>query len=123
MAEFVVDASALAKELKDEPRSAEFRAWHDGQLGAGAVLSSSEMLGYEMAQFGRRHGRYPEALLLVEGLVLHGAFADLGPFLDALSAYDASYLAVAARRSAPLVTYDDRMQVEARRHGIEVLAP
>lgn len=38
-----------------------------------------------------------------------------------LSAYDASYLAVAIRHSAPLATLDNRLSKAARKAGIEIL--
>ena len=123
MAEYVLDASALVKALLDEEGSDRFRAWHLARLHEGSETVAPHLLGYEMAQVGRRVGRYADAVALVDGMPLHEGFAALAPYLDQLSAYDAAYLAVAAALGAPLVTYDGAMQAAARRHGIQVLAP
>nr|MDP9471767.1 type II toxin-antitoxin system VapC family toxin [Chloroflexota bacterium] len=39
-----------------------------------------------------------------------------------LSAYDASYLELAAREGLPLATQDSRLRVAAERIGVEILA-
>ena len=41
----------------------------------------------------------------------------------ALSAYDASYLALAIRLALPLATTDDRLAAAARLEGVEVCGP
>lgn len=51
----------------------------------------------------------------------------LGPVLAlsreyGLSAYDASYLELAARAGLPLATQDDRLRMAAERSGVDVLA-
>ena len=123
VADFILDASALAKEIVEEVESPRFRSWHDERLREGARVESCELLPYEMAQVGRRLGRYQDAVRLVEGMRLHRTFADLAPFLEILTAYDASYLAAAQALGATLVTYDAGMLDAAAKHGIAVVSP
>lgn len=123
MTEFVVDASALAKELLDEEASGRFRSWHLAHRTAGHRFCAPHVLACEVAEVGRRIGRYGDAVLLVSGFDLHPAHQGLDPFLARLKVADASYVALAESRRGTLVTYDARMAEEAQRHGVATLAP
>jgi len=112
----VVDASAVAAVVFDEPESAPVLASITGALIAPTLLP------YEMASVcATKLGRYPrEANTIVSRYRL---FAELDiellepdwPMLPmlahewALSAYDAAYLQIALARDASLVTLDARL--------------
>jgi predicted nucleic acid-binding protein len=59
-----------------------------------------------------------------ESLPVAGSVSNILPLAReyGLSAYDASYLEVALRRSAPLATLDNRLEKAARTAGVEMLA-
>jgi len=112
----VVDASAVAAVLFDEPEAAPVMA------GVGSSLLAPGLLRYELASVcaSKLRNEPKQAKLtlqryrLLSGLDIE--FAD--PDWDALpllarqwelSAYDAAYLQLALKRKAPLVTLDARL--------------
>lgn len=112
----VVDASAIAAVLFDEPEAAPIMASVSGSLLAPGLLR------YEMASVcSTKLQREPKSAKLVflryrlfSGLDIEFAEPewDTLPALARqwdLSAYDAAYLQLALRRKAPLVTLDARL--------------
>ncbi|MHB8633346.1 MAG: type II toxin-antitoxin system VapC family toxin [Thermoplasmatota archaeon] len=130
MADFVLDASALAKLIFAEPESGRFTAWYQTQVTKGATFCAPTLLGYEMAQLVAKNFRHlgpKEFGQRVEqplvGIELEPCHAAVGPYVSALTAYDASYVALAVSRGAPLVTYDKALAGVARQHGVRVETP
>lgn len=118
----VIDASALAAVLHDEPEAPAVMAGCHGELLAPTLLP------YEMASVARtKMLRRPDEAQRV--LDCHAGFATIGvrllepdwrslPQLAerwALSVYDAAYLQIALREGAPLVTLDARLAAAADR--------
>lgn len=127
-ADYVLDASALAKTFLDEPESPAFRAWYRERIGEGARLAAPDLLGYEIAHLMARNvgARGPfrsRVRQAVEGIQLHPAFDAVGPYVDGLTAYDASYLATAAASGAVLVTYDRALVRAGKVHRVPVISP
>ena len=131
--EFVVDASAMAKVFVVEPETAYMRAWLDGALHSAARLHAPSLLLYELANVVahvRPRLDYPgddpaRALVRETTGGIHidpDAWARVDPWLDRLSAYDASYLALAVAKAATLVTYDRKLRAVAKDH-VPVLSP
>jgi predicted nucleic acid-binding protein len=117
MADRVVDASALAAVLFNEP-GADAMA----ERLAGATLFAPALIEYEIGNTCRKKcRRHPAeaaqlraALEAMAGLDLKLLDVDLQATLriaerHALSFYDASYLWVAQHRGAPLVSLDSRL--------------
>lgn len=130
-----VDASALVKLVRDEPRSAALRAYLDG-----TELASSELVLTEVPRAIRRASatdpRLPLGMLMARAdevigalglvpldrrlLLAAGALAE-----PALRALDAIHVAAAVRIS-PLdafVTYDERQAAAARLAGLRTMTP
>lgn len=112
----VVDASAIAAVLFDEPEAAPVMA------SVGSSLLAPGLLRYEMASICatklRNEPKYAKLTLqryrLFNGLDIEFAEPDWDtlPLLARqweLSAYDATYLQLALKRKAPLVTLDARL--------------
>lgn len=112
----IIDASAVAAVLFDEPEAAPVIASASGELAAPGLLR------YEMSSIcATKLQRDPRAAKLI--LQRYRLFAGLHielvePDWDALpllarqwelSAYDAAYLQIALMRKAPLVTLDARL--------------
>ena len=121
----VIDASALAAVLHDEPEAPAVVAGCHGELLAPTLLP------YEMASVARtKMLRRPDEAQRI--LDCHGGFAAIGvrllepdwrslPQLAArwaLSVYDAAYLQIALREGAPLVTLDTRLAAAADRAAL-----
>jgi predicted nucleic acid-binding protein len=117
----VVDASALAALLFDEPEGERVV----GRLGAARLMAPA-LLDFELASICLKKARlYPErraafrlALALRSRLPIDILPIELGeavPLAEAtgLSAYDASYLWLAGRLGAGLVTLDRRLAAAA----------
>jgi predicted nucleic acid-binding protein len=128
----VVDASALVELLlatEQAPRVA-------AEIGAGSDLHVPALCDVEVASALRRAllaGRLDESRALVAlrdladlPLTRHGHQLLLGRILalrDNLSAYDATYAALAERLEATLVTADAGLAVAARKRlGLEVVS-
>jgi predicted nucleic acid-binding protein len=118
----VVDASAVAAVLFDEPEAAPIAA------STGSLLIAPTLLRYELAnvcatKLRRDPGRSALTLAryeLLDELAIEFVEPDwdsLPRLADrwALSAYDAAYLQIALARVAPLATLDARL---ARAHDI-----
>lgn len=123
----VVDCSVMAALIFDEPAAADAE-----RLVAGKALCAPSLLAYEMANVARNKQR--AGLSVDQVLAALAEFAEqplqsITPKTDEvlmlalrynLSAYDASYLWVAARLLAPLATLDRRLADAARQHlGVE----
>lgn len=129
-ADFVLDASALAKTFLDEKESEAFRAWYRRSIDEGGRFAAPDLLGYEVAHLvAKNHGiGSPAAFaarvrLAVEGIHLRAAYDSVGPYVDGLTAYDASYLATAAELGAALVSYDRALLRASKAHGVASLSP
>jgi predicted nucleic acid-binding protein len=116
MSATVVDASALAAVLFDEPEAAPVMAC------VGKALLAPSLLGYELASIcATKLQTHPAEARLT--LARYRLFAGLGIIYSEpdwrslpviarqwhLSAYDAAYLQLALARRAPLVTLDARL--------------
>lgn len=117
MTDVVVDASALAALLFDEPDAVPVRRRLQGR-----VLYSTTLLDYELANTAlkklRRRPDDSAAILasmhMVSALTVHREAPDMVQVLalasaTGLTAYDASYLWLARRLGAPLVTLDAQL--------------
>ncbi len=125
----VVDASAVAAVLFDEPEAAPVMAGVSGSLLAPGLLR------YELASVCASKLRNEPKLArltlqryrLLAGLDIQFADPDWEalPLLARqwdLSAYDAAYLELAMREGLPLATQDAALQVAARQVGVPLLA-
>ncbi len=114
MTRVVVDASALAALVFDEPDGARVR-----RSLAGRALHSVPLLDYELANTAwKKIRRRPDdrvavlaAMHVAGALAIHRESPDLLQVLalasaTGLTAYDASYLWLARQLNAPLVTLD-----------------
>jgi len=127
----VVDASALAALLFDEPEAAATAA-----ILEDLILTAPTLLPYEIASVTlkklHRRPQQAQAILLSADLFNHLAIdlvetphaelASLALRTD-LSVYDAAYLWLATELVAPLITLDRDMADRARRLGMRVLNP
>lgn len=132
---FVLDASiAAAWFLPDEQHDAADRLMSDLNTTVGLVPTLFWFETRNLFLMAERRGRLRsgEAVLLMtqlRGLSLEdaGSGGD-GLILDlanryTLTAYDASYVALAKTESLPLATADRKMTDAARREGITILGP
>lgn len=122
MAIKVVDASALAALLFNEPEADTIAAQLDG-----SQLAAPALLGFELANVclikSRRHPEQREALTAAFGMrgrlgvanatVDHDGVLELAS-ATGLTAYDASYLWLARQLGAELVTLDRQLANAAR---------
>jgi len=121
----VVDASALAALVFGEPDSARVR--HGLQ---GRVLHSTSLLDYELANTAlKKLRRLPDdsaailaAMHVAGALPIRRDVPDMVQVValaaaTGLTAYDASYLWLARRLGAPLVTLDQALARAAAAHG------
>lgn len=117
MTDVVVDASALAALVFDEPDAALVR-----RRLQGLVLYSTSLLDYELANTAlKKLRRRPDdsaailaAMHVASALTVHREVPDMVQVLalasaTGLTAYDASYLWLARRLDAPLVTLDAQL--------------
>lgn len=120
----VVDCSVVAAAVFLEPAAREADT-----LTRAYRLVAPSLLAYELAQVAAtklRRGETPAATLVTQlasldaGVVELADVPPLGAFDLArrydLTAYDASYLWLAAEIRAPLVTFDRRLGVAAQEH-------
>ena len=133
----VVDASVVlawcfADETSDAADRVLDRLEHDEAL-APAIwplevangLRTAERRGrLDLADLARVRELLQALPVQVEGVVLDtalGEVLDIARRLD-LTAYDAAYLALAARRGLPLATVDDRLRRACEQAGVELVA-
>ena len=134
---FVIDASiALAYVFQDERSPFVARAMEsllNEQAFAPAIWPLEVVNGLLVAERRKRiTSQQCDALRLEFGMLpveidVTGNPGQLGMELEAarrleISLHDASYLALAARRSIPLVTIDARLQRAAKKYGVEIIA-
>ena len=131
----VLDASAAAKLFLKEPESAAFRSWYLQEVEGGATFAAPSLLSYEVAHLLARNlqppagARAPEWFAerhdeVLSGIVMDEAAARrVFSWTGALTGYDASYIAVAVATRASLVSYDDALLKEARRHNVRTHTP
>lgn len=113
----VVDASAVAAMLFDEPEGATIRAHTRGE-----TLIAPHLVDYELAnicwkRIRREPSDAPASITMLKGLARVGLNRVNVPAVDVaelawrtgLTAYDASYLWLAMSRDVELVTLDDRL--------------
>ncbi len=134
-ADHILDASAAAKLFLDEPESAAFRSWYLQEVLAGATFAAPNLLSYEVAHLLARNLQPPSGSRAAEWFakrhdeVLSGIVIDEGgarrvfAWTGTLTGYDAGYLAVAVATRASLVTYDNTLLKEARKHGVLTHTP
>lgn len=125
---FVVDASALAKAVLDEPRSDALRAWLEEALTTGARLIGPPLLASEMARViqKERLGSTLQEMRELWRAVLAGvSIVDFDPEpawdITGLTFYDAEYVSLAKSRGATLVTADGKQARAARAEGVAVV--
>lgn len=119
----VVDASVIAALAFLEPRADEAR-----ELLRDATLFAPEILPYELASAalkksrGLDSGGFDAGSRLRDALSLKVALISIAPLEvlelaqeTGLSIYDASYLHAARRLKCPLVTFDAKLERQARR--------
>ncbi len=132
----VVDASVVVEQLVALPHSAAVDAVFTSVVETGAELWAPDLVYVETASalkklVARRHigaaaAKKSLGWLARLPLVAVGTSSLLGEIWDlrdTLSAYDASYVALARRLRAPLVTLDKRLAAAARRRGCEIVIP
>lgn len=127
---FYLDSSAFVKLVVRERGSTALRAWAEGR---GIELFSSDLLRTEALRAARRHSlqALTEARRRLDAVILLALTADvferaaeLDPAI--LRALDAVHLAAAltvADELEGMVTYDERLAMAARLHGVPVIAP
>lgn len=120
----VVDASVLAAMVFAEPSGPDAHAWTSGRALCAPHLLDAEIANAAMNKLRRRAMSIDEVLAALEGF----ASLEVQRFLAspaevvtlahryALSAYDASYLWLAANLGAPLATFDERLGQAAKKH-------
>ena len=119
----VVDASAMAALLFNEPRADEIASG----LGEGE-LAAPTLLRYEIGsvclkkieRYPARRGALLRALSFMDGMNMHELEVRLGEVValarrERLTVYDASYLWLARALDAELVTLDERLSRAASR--------
>jgi predicted nucleic acid-binding protein len=120
----VVDASVLAAIIFAEPSGPDAHAWTSGRALCAPHLLDAEMANAALNKL-RRRGMPADAVL---GALESFASIELQRFMTspaevvklaqryALSAYDASYVWLAASLGAPLATFDARLGEAATKH-------
>lgn len=124
MSATVVDASALAAVLFDEPEAAPVMASVSGTLLAPGLLryELASVCAVKLAREPATAKRTMQRYGLLTGLDIEFAEPDWStlPLIArewGLSAYDAAYLQLALARKAPLITLDAQL---ARTHDLAV---
>lgn len=120
----VVDASVLAASLFSEPGGDQAATWL-----AGRALCAPHLIDYEIVNvaLNKKRRRLIAAKLIEDALQDFDALdieryaanaAELAVLAERyrLTAYDASYLWLAAALQAPLVSFDERLGAAAQQH-------
>lgn len=130
MTGFYLDTSAAVKLLFNERESAELARW---LAESGASLVSSSLLVTELL---RTASQGAEGAVLAARSLLNTVYLDsiTGPVLElaahlgptSMRSLDAIHLATALRNFhflSGLITYDKRLAVACREHGVPVVSP
>lgn len=130
MTGFYLDTSAAVKLLVDEKGSAELASW---LAESGSSLVSSSLLVTELLRTARQgaEGAVLAARSLLNTIYLDdvtGSVLELAAHLKPTSmrSLDAIHLATALRNFhflSGLITYDKRLAVACREHGVSVVSP
>ncbi len=123
--EYVLDASALCKLFLDEPGASAFQSWYRERKRERCRFVAPGLLPYELANvIHREQGdksvandpQYMSAIVTdaIQGVELdEQAWRSKWDWAPRLTAYDAAYAALAERRGATLVTYDEKLASQA----------
>jgi predicted nucleic acid-binding protein len=124
-----LDTSVLGRVLLDEPDTPAIRR----ELGRFERHISSGLLRLELHRLGLRENMLPQVAALLSGNVLIPLDQEILTTAETIApptvaTLDAIHLATAvslshAGKLDALMTYDKRLAIGAREHGIEVLAP
>lgn len=124
-----LDTSVLGRVLLDEPDTPAIRR----ELGRFERHISSGLLSLELHRLGLRENLLPHVADLLSGNVLIPLDEEILTAAETIAppvvaTLDAIHLATAvslsnAGKLDALMTYDKRLAIGAREHGIEVLAP
>jgi predicted nucleic acid-binding protein len=121
---FVDESSEMADRVLDRLEGEDALAPAIWPLEVANGLRTAERRGrLELADLAQVRELLTALSVEVEGVPLDvalGEVAELARQLD-LSAYDASYLALAARRGLPLATADDRLRRACAQAGVELV--
>jgi len=121
---FVDESSEMADRVLDQLEREEALAPAIWPLEVANGLRTAERRGrLDLAGLAQVRELLTALPVEVEGVPLDaalGAVAELARQLD-LTAYDASYLALAARRGLPLATADDRLRRACDQAGVELV--
>jgi predicted nucleic acid-binding protein len=130
---FVVDASVVGAWLlpdEDDPAADALLRTLVSDTASAPALLRQEFANVLVNAIRRKRLGEQEAVVMIrrfEGLpIAMGRFEDLGRALSlalrhGLTAYDASYLALAMERSRPLASLDKRLRRAAEAEGVAVL--
>ena len=127
---FVLDASVVAKLGIPEEGSGRLRAWYEEAGRGGASFAAPGLLGWELGRvLQKAHPRTAPAelaalhaaLLSHMRLVASPAEETFALLKTGLNYYDGSYVALAQKEGATLVTADREMAKAARASGVGVL--
>lgn len=126
----VIDASCLAKRFLDQAGHQELRAWFDAEISRGGPIEAPSVVRYELGRILQRHqpGRRAEAQAETLFRTLRRVAILDPPSVEVfrvskrgLTFFDASYVALALERRAPLVTADAEMARVARTLRVRTL--
>ena len=121
---FVDESSEMADRVLGQLEGEEALAPAIWPLEVANGLRSAERRGrLQLADMAQVRELLTALPVEVEGVPLHmalGEVAELARQLD-LTAYDASYLALAARRGLPLATVDDWLRRACAQAGVELV--
>jgi predicted nucleic acid-binding protein len=125
---YVVDTSILARLVTDEPGAEVTRRWLTEAKASGRAIRAPSILAYEMGHVVQREHRNAPAedraaLLqaLLAGVILEPPVPGIFEVGAGLTYLDASYVELARRHGATLVTNDGKMAAAAQGHGVKVL--
>jgi predicted nucleic acid-binding protein len=121
---FIDESSEMADRILDRLEGEEALAPAIWPLEVANGLRTAERRGrLDLADLAQVRELLTALPVEVEGVPLEAALgevAELARQLD-LTAYDASYLALAARRGLPMATADDRLKRACEQAGVELV--
>ena len=121
---FVDEASELAERVLDRLAAEEALAPAIGPLEVANGLRTAERRGrLELADLAQVRELLTALPVQVEGVPLDAALGEVTELARALelTAYDAAYVALAARRGFALATVDERLRRACERAGVELV--